>query len=203
LISAPLITDKFTTIHAADRNNHFIGLFYCLIGESNDSIFSSSSLPSAFVLYASLPAIRQMTSVLYSSGLNYQGRNPMGNEMRGMDRRLTEIESTFGGVKGKMEQFLTGQSGGSNETAKKIAEMKAELDVQHASLDSKISGLKTQLDSVQSLCEVLKARVDRSDAAVASASAAAAQAKTLATAAAADAASASAAAHAAASGVSA
>ncbi len=144
-----------------------------------------------------------MTSVLYSSGLNYQGRNPMGNEMRGMDRRLTEIESTFGGVKGKMEQFLTGQSGGSNETAKKIAEMKAELDVQHASLDSKISGLKTQLDSVQSLCEVLKARVDRSDAAVASASAAAAQAKTLATAAAADAASASAAAHAAASGVSA
>ena len=166
--------------------------------------FSAASGPiSAFVLYASLPAIRQMTSVLYSSGLNYQGRNPMGNEMRNMERRLTEIEGTFGSVKGKMEQFLASQSGGSNEVTKKIAEMKAELDVQHASLDSKIAGLKTQLDSIQSLFEVLKARVDRSDAAVASASAAAAQAKTLATAAAADAASASAAAHATASGVSA
>ncbi len=144
-----------------------------------------------------------MTSVLYSSGLNYQGRNPMGSEMRGMEKRLTEIESTFGNVKGQMEQFLASQSGGSNETTKKIAEMKAELDVQHKSLDSKIADLKTQLDSMQSLFDVLKARIDRADAAVASASAAAAQAKTLATNAAAEAASASAAAHAAASNASA
>lgn len=153
---------------------------------------------------ASLPAIRQMTSVLYSSGLNYQGRNPMGSEMRGMEKRITEIENTFGGVKGQMEQFLVSQSGGSNETIKKVAEMKEQLEGQQKELDAKIAELKGQLDSIQSLFDVLKMRVDRADAAVASASAAANQAKALATNAAAEAASASAAAHAAAtSGVSA
>jgi len=138
-----------------------------------------------------------MTSVLYSSGLNYQGRNPMGNEMRGMERRLTEIESTFSGVKGQMEQFLASQSGGTNEATKKVAEMKLHLESQQKELDSKIAELKGQLDGIQSLFDVLKTRVDRADAAIASATAAANQAKSLATNAAADAASAAAAAAAA------
>ena len=141
-----------------------------------------------------------MTSVLYSSGLNYQGRNPMGAELRGLEKRVTEIADSFGGVKGKMENFLASQSGGSNETTKKIAEMSAVLDTQHKDLEGKLADVKTQLDSMQAHFDVLKARIDRADAAVASAAAVAAQAKTLATSAAADAASAAAAAASAAAG---
>jgi len=175
-----------------------------LWGCSTDSLESRmnqfSPAKTAFVMYASLPAIRQMTSVLYSSGLNYQGRNPMGNEIRGLERRVTEIEESFGGVKGQMEQFLTGQSGGASEASKKVSEMKAQLEVQQKELDGKIGELKGQLDSIQALFDVLKTRVDRGDAAIASATSAANQAKALATNAAADAASAAAAAAAASAG---
>ena len=148
------------------------------------------ALDAAFVMCASLPAIRQMTSVLYSSGLNYQGRNPMGSEMRGMEKRITEIESRFGGIKGQMEQFLAGASGGANEAVRKVAEAKASLEAQHAAIDGKITDLRTHFEHMQSMLDVLKARVDRMDGAVAAASTAATQAKAMATAAAADAASA-------------
>lgn len=127
-----------------------------------------------------------MTSVLYSSGLNYQGRNPMGNELRGLERRVQDIEGAFGGVKTSMESFIASQAkpavpAGPSEADKKIAE-----------LQILIESLQTSLESYKTLVDILKTRVDKADAAIASASAAASQAKTIAMAAAADAASAAA-----------
>ncbi len=142
-----------------------------------------------------------MTSVLYSSGLNYQRGNPMGSELRGLERRVIEIESAFAGVNANIQKTLSSHTGATDGSEKKIAELKAIVESQQKDLDSKITDLKTQVDGMQSLMDVLKMRVDRADAAIASASAAATQAKTIATAAAADAASASASAAAAAAAV--
>ncbi len=142
-----------------------------------------------------------MTSVLYSSGLNYQRGNPMGSELRGLERRVNEIENSFAGVHDSMQKFITGHAGGADNSEKKVAELKALVESQQKDLDSKLADLKTQVDSMQSLMDVLKMRVDRADAAIAATAASATQAKTMATAAAADAASASASAAAAAAAV--
>ena len=127
-----------------------------------------------------------MTSVLYSSGLNYQGRNPMGSEIRGIERRVIEIEGAFSGVKAHIDSFIASQQ-------------KPAVPAGPSEADRKIAELQALVESLQTSIDILKARVDKGDAAIASASAAASQAKSIATAAAADAASAAAAAAAAAS----
>lgn len=141
-----------------------------------------------------------MTSVLYSSGLNYQGRNPMGNEVRAIDRRVHDIEVAFSGVKSSMESFIEKQKtdAAAALTAAQAAQAAAPAA---AEFDVKIGELRSQLESVQALLDVIKLRLDKTDTVAATASAAAAQAKTLATAAAADAASATAQAAAAAAAV--
>ena len=134
-----------------------------------------------------------MTSVLYSSGLNYQGRNPMGSELRAIERRVNEIEGAFSGIRTNMETFLASQAkpavpAGPTEADKKIAELKVQVDGLQATMES----FREIIESLKSAGDILKARVDKADAAVASASAAASQAKAIATSAAADAASAAA-----------
>lgn len=144
-----------------------------------------------------------MTSVLYSSGLNYQGRNPMGNEIRAIDRRVLEIEKSFSGVKLGMETFIEKQKADAAAALAVAAAAAADAKAapSAAEFDIKIAELRSQLESAQSILDVMKLRIDKADAASASAVAQASQAKTMATSAAADAASATAAAAAAAAAV--
>lgn len=134
-----------------------------------------------------------MTSVLYSSGLNYQGRNPMGNEIRGLERRFNEFEGAFTGMRSSMQKFLDEQKGGA-DVSQKMAEMQSKLSGEVtaavADMKSQIAAVADKFDSLQTTLDILKLRLDKAESASASASAAATAAKTLAMQAAADAASA-------------
>ena len=131
-----------------------------------------------------------MTSVLYSSGVNYMGRNPMGNEVRAIDRRVHELEVAFSGVKVSVDSFMEKQKAAAATPA--AAPEPAVKSPSVAEFDAKIGELRGQLEAAQALIDVMKLRLDKAESAAAVATAAASQAKTMATAAAADAASASA-----------
>ncbi len=131
-----------------------------------------------------------MTSVLYSSGVNYMGRNPMGNEVRAIDRRVQELEAAFNGVKGSVDSFMEKQKAAAAAPA--AAPVPAVRGPSTEEFDAKIGELRGQLEAAQALLDVMKLRLDKAESAAAAATAAASQAKTLATAAAADAASAAA-----------
>ncbi len=133
-----------------------------------------------------------MTSVLYSSGVNYMGRNPMGNEVRAIDRRVHDLEAAFNGVKGSVDSFMEKQRAAAAVPATPSTPEPVVRGPSMEEFDAKIGELRGQLEAAQAILDVMKLRLDKAESAAAAATAAASQAKTLATAAAADAASASA-----------
>lgn len=92
LKATPLICDRLATLKAADRDDHFC---YLTWGNSFSQFFEG-----AFIGPPGIPSNpTEMTSVLYSSGLNYQGGNPIGREVRALKLEVDALKKSIAELK--------------------------------------------------------------------------------------------------------
>lgn len=92
LIKYPLVRKDISTVHTTDRNDHGS---YLNRGKGGPSIFMGAifmSVTGAFVrIHKSSTRDPEMTSCLYSGGLNYQQGNPVRQEIVSVRREVDSL----------------------------------------------------------------------------------------------------------------
>jgi hypothetical protein len=90
---------------------------------------------------------KQMTSVLYGSGLNYQSGNPVRSEIRQIERKVNDLASIF-------EDFK--KSGGSGASASAPA-------VSSTEFEGRFQKFSDDIQSVQGSLSSILGRLDRAE----------------------------------------
>ncbi len=86
--TAPLVCDQLATLETTNGDDHFC---YLTWGNSFSQFFEG-----AFIGPPGIPGNpTEMTSVLYSSGLNYQGGNPIGREVRALKAEVDALKKSI------------------------------------------------------------------------------------------------------------
>ncbi len=94
---------------------------------------------------------KQMTSVLYGSGLNYQVGNPVRSEIRQVDRKVNDLMSSFEDLK---KAFGGGSVGASSGPS-----------VSSTEFESRFQKLSDDIQSVQGSLASILGRLDRAEGA--------------------------------------
>jgi hypothetical protein len=92
---------------------------------------------------------KQMTSVLYGSGLNYQTGNPIRSEIRQIERRVNDLVSSF-------EDLKKGFSGGGASTGAPSAATSTEFE-------GRIQKISDDFQSVHGSLSSILGRLDRAE----------------------------------------
>lgn len=117
----------------------------------------------ANVVDSGAPYRKEMTSVLYGSGLNYQSGNPVRSEIRQVDRKVNDLMSSFEDLKKAFGGASTGAPTPATNTEYESRMQKLSDDFQ--SIQGSLSSILGRLDRAEGSSADFGTRISRIESA--------------------------------------